>query len=173
MSTTTNVSANNGLSDLAAQLFKRVDGNNDGQLSANEFKSFLENLLNKIGSNQTAGLGTAASVGLGTPAPLVNPAAAGGTLGGYQPMLGFDYKKLNDPNHTTPKYVFARATQDLEFSWDRASRSAGLQSIADYAKTHGHTKAKVTGDDTIDFGDGFGDIDVLTGDGQWWWGPKG
>ena len=32
--------------------------------------------------------------------------------------------------------------------------------------------AAVTGDDTIDFGDGYGAIDVLTSDGAWWWGPK-
>jgi hypothetical protein len=30
----------------------------------------------------------------------------------------------------------------------------------------------VTGKDSIDFGDGNGDIDVLTSEGTWWWGPK-
>ena len=87
-------------------------------------------------------------------------------------MLGFDYVKLNTPDHTTPKYVFARATQDVPLAWDRASRSAGLQQIVDTVKQNGYPNAKVTGKDSIDFGDGHGDIDVLTSEGTWWWGPK-
>jgi hypothetical protein len=166
MSTTNSTSGIHGLSNLAAQLFNRVDANNDGTLSKNEFQSFLESLLHKIDTGQTSGLGSESAA--------VSPAGAGGSASRvYQPMLGFDYTKLNDPGHTTPKYVFARATQDLDFAWDRASRSAGLQNVADYAKAHGYPDTKVTGDDTMDFGDGNGDIDVLTGDGQWWWGPQG
>ena len=87
-------------------------------------------------------------------------------------MMGFDYGKLNDPSHTTPKYVFARATQNVNLAWDRLSRSAGLQDIVDYVKQNGYPNATVTGKDSIDFGDGYGDIDVLTGEGAWWWGPK-
>jgi hypothetical protein len=149
------------VSVLASALFKRVDANSDGRLSTTEFQSFLENLLGKV-STQTAGLGTEASAAA---PPAASPRS-------YQPMLGFDYVKLNTPTHTTPKYVFARATQEVDLSWDRASRSEGLQKIADYVKQNGYANATVTGDDTIDFGDGFGDIDVLTGDGVWWWGPK-
>jgi hypothetical protein len=55
---------------------------------------------------------------------------------------------------------------------DRASRSAGLQPIVDTVKQNGYPNAMVTGKDSIDFGDGAGDIDVLTSDGRWWWGPK-
>ena len=80
--------------------------------------------------------------------------------------------KLNTPSHTTPKYVFARATQDVNLAWDRASRSAGLQQIVDNVKQNGYPNATVTGKDSIDFGDGAGPVDVLTGDGTWWWGPK-
>jgi hypothetical protein len=157
-------SANNSISDLASRVFARVDANSDGRLSASEFQSFLEGLLGQVGRAQTAGLGSAVSAAkaaLDVPAPRV-----------YQGMLGFDYVKLNTPTHTTPKYVFARATQDVSLPFDRASRSAGLQQIVDNVKQNGYPNAKVTGDDTIDFGDGYGDIDVLTGDGQWWWGPK-
>ncbi len=71
-------------------------------------------------------------------------------------MLGFDYTKLNTPDHTTPKYVFARATQDVTLAWDRASRSAGLQQIVDTVKQNGYPNATVTGKDSIDFGDGNG-----------------
>jgi hypothetical protein len=150
------------LSGLAAQLFKSIDANSDGKLNKDEFQSFLQNLMGSMG--QAGGIGSASTaVASETPAaPRV-----------YQPMIGFDYKKLNTPEHTTPKYVFARATQDIEMPWDRASRSANLQKVADYAKTHGYPNTTVIGDDTMDFGDGMGEIDVLTGDGQWWWGPKG
>jgi hypothetical protein len=161
---TASSSIDNGFTTLAAQLFQAADGNKDGKLSTGEFQSFLEGLLSKVGSQQTPGLGTQASAA--APAADAAPKV-------YQGMLGFDYVKLNDPNHTTPKYVFARATQDVTLPFDRASRSAGLQSITDYVKQHGYANATVTGHDSIDFGDGMGSVDVLTGDGQWWWGPKG
>lgn len=160
MSTVNNATDTTALAGLAQTLFKRVDANGDGQLNGNEFKSFLESLLNKVGTTHTSALSNAVAASANA-APKV-----------YQGMIGFDYTKLNNPAHTTPKYVFARATQDLEFTWDRPSRSAGLQRIADYAKEHGYPNTTVIGDDKMDFGDGYGEIDVLTGDGQWWWGPK-
>ncbi len=161
MSTTSNVSGG-ALSSLASQLFQRVDADSDGRLTTNEFQTFLEGLLNKVGGAQD-------------PRPLPprqTPAADEDTTPVvYQPMLGFDYRKLNTLTHETPKYVFARATQDLTIPWDRESRSQALSKIAEYAKSHGYPETKVIGDDKLNFGDGYGDIDVLTGDGQWWWGP--
>jgi hypothetical protein len=160
MSTSSN--SIDSISVLASAIFKRVDANGDGKLDGTEFQSFLQNLIGDIGKS-TQGLGSQPS------------ALAPHTLSAnrtYQPMLGFDYTKLNDPTHTTPKYVFARATQSVNLAWDRASRSDGLQQIVDIVKQNGYPNAKVTGKDSIDFGDGNGDIDVLTSDGQWWWGPK-
>ena len=150
------------ISVLASAIFKRVDANSDGKLDGTEFQSFLQNLIGGIG-NSTQGLGSQAS-------------AIARTLSAepptYQPMIGFDSTKLNDLSHTTPKYVFARATQNVNLAFNRASRSDGLQQIVDVVKQNGYPNAKVTGKDSIDFGDGNGDIDVLTSDGQWWWGPK-
>ena len=60
----------------------------------------------------------------------------------------------------------------VNLAGDRASRSDGLQQIVDAVKQNGYPNAKVTGKDSIDFGDGSGDIDVLTSDGMWWWGPQ-
>ena len=151
------------VSVLASAIFKRVDANSDGKLSGSEFQSFLQDLIGKVGDG-TPGLGSAASA-IATGSLTAQPRS-------YQPMLGFDYVKLNDPSHTTPKYVFARATQDVPLAWDRASRSGGLQQIVDTVKQNGYPDAKVTGKDSIDFGDGNGDIDVLTSEGTWWWGPK-
>jgi hypothetical protein len=156
MSTSSN--SIDSISALASAIFKRVDANSDGKLDGSEFQSFLQNLIGDLG-NGTQGLGSEASAVTAEPRS-------------YQPMMGFDYAKLNDPTHTTPKYVFARATQDVNLAWDRASRSDGLQQIVDTVKQNGYPDAKVTGKDSIDFGDGNGDIDVLTSEGTWWWGPK-
>ena len=153
------------VSNVADQLFKTADANSDGKLSTNEFQSFLDTLLGSM-AKKTAGTGSAAQTA-GTAKSLD---AAATTPRVYQGMLGFDYTKLNTPTHATPKYVFARATQDVSLPFDRPSRSAGLQQIADYAKQNGYPDTKVVGDDRLDFNDGFGAIDVLTGDGQWWWG---
>ena len=155
MSTIGNTTDTSTLAALARTLFDRVDADRDGRLDGNEFRGFLDSLLDKVGASPAAAQSAAPAAG-----PKV-----------YQGMLGFSYAKLNDPTHTTPKYVFARATQDLDFAWDRASRSSGLPRIVDYVKAHGYPDARVVGDDRIDFGDGYGAVDVLTGDGQWWWGP--
>ena len=159
----TSANAVDSVSVLASAIFKRVDANGDGKLSGAEFQSFLQNLLGKVGNGTTD---------LGSQASAVAPRAAAAEAQTYQPMMGFDYVKLNTPSHTTPKYVFARATQQVNLAWDRLSRSNGLQQIVDIVKQNGYPDAKVTGKDSIDFGDGYGDIDVLTSDGQWWWGPK-
>lgn len=151
------------VSVLASAIFKRVDANGDGKLNGAEFQSFLQNLLGKVG-NGTQGLGSEAGA--------IAPRSATADARTYQPMMGFDYAKLNDLSHTTPKYVFARATQNVNLAWDRLSRSAGLQDIVDYVKQNGYPNATVTGKDSIDFGDGYGEIDVLTSEGTWWWGPK-
>ena len=151
------------LSILASAIFKRVDANNDGKLSGSEFQSFLQDLVGKVGDG---------TPGLGSEAGAISPRALTAEARSYQPMPGFDYVKLNTPSHTTPKYVFARATQDIPLAFGRASRSTGLQQIVDTVKQNGYPNAKVTGKDSIDFGDGNGDIDVLTSDGAWWWGPK-
>lgn len=160
MSSVNNVSGD-AFAALASQLFTNVDGNKDGKLSTDEFRSFLDRLLNKTGAGSATSQQPASAASTET-RPTV-----------YQPMLGFDYTKLNTPSHTTAKYVFARATQDLSFTWDRPSRSAGLDRIAEYARANGYPDTRVIGDDKMDFGDGYGEIDVLTGDGQWWWGPRG
>jgi hypothetical protein len=158
----TSVNSIDNISALASAIFKRVDANSDGRLDGTEFQSFLQNLIGGIG-NSTQGLGSQASA-------LARTLSAAPTT--YQPMIGFDYTKLNDLSHTTPKYVFARATQTVNLALNRTLRSDGLQQIVDVVKKNGYPDAKVTGKDSIDFGDGNGDIDVLTGDGQWWWGPK-
>jgi len=145
------------VSNMANELFKRLDANNDGRLSTTEFQSFLEGLIQQVDNRRAPGAGATVS------------ARADRT---YNPMPGFDTGKLNNPSHTTPKYVFARATQDIALGADRPSRSAGLAQIVTYVRERGYPDAAIVGDDSINFGDGFGNIDVLTGGGSWWWGPE-
>lgn len=147
-------------SALAGDLFSRLDSNKDGRLSKTEFHSFLEAVVRQVGDSRTSGIGTSAgAVQTQSTAPRT-----------YQSMPGFDYVKLNTPSHNTAKYAFARATQDVPLGWDRPARSAGLSAIVDHVRGNGYPNARVTSDDKIDFGDGFGSIDVLTGHGEWWWG---
>jgi hypothetical protein len=150
-------SVNNAVANLANELFRHLDSNGDGRLNSTEFQSFLETLLQHVDNKRVPGAG----------APIV---AREATPRVYAPMEGFNTEKLNNPNHTTPKYVFARATQDLDVGVTRASRSAALEQIAQYVRERGYPNAVVTNDDEIQFGDGFGPIDVLTAGGNWWWG---
>ena len=54
-----------------------------------------------------------------------------------------------------------------------SGRNSQAPNVAALEKSlSGYPNAKVTGKDSIDFGDGAGDIDVLTSEGTWWWGPK-
>ena len=88
-------------------------------------------------------------------------------------MMGFDYAKLNRSGpHDAEICVCARDAERQPRPGIALSRSTGLQQIVDYVKQNGYPNATVTGKDSIDFGDGYGDIDVLTSEGTWWWGPK-
>jgi hypothetical protein len=165
MSINSTSNAGNVIAELANQLFQRVDNDHDGKLNSDEFQSFLTTLISQVTNRSTNGLGTEASAG---------PRITSVPPNGYQAMVGFNFAKLNDLTHTTPKYVFARATQNIaNMGYTRAARSTGLDAIVEDVRANGYPKATVTADDTIDFGDGFGNIDVLTSDGQWWWGPEG
>lgn len=91
----------------------------------------------------------------------------------YTSISGWDDTKLNS-EHDSPKYRFMRAVQDLglpvvglDGHGDRAAMSARLGDVAAKAG------AQQVGDDKLDFGDGFGPQDVLTGQGQWWWEGNG
>jgi hypothetical protein len=153
----------------AAQVLKPFDRNGDGQLSADEFLTLLTRLVSVIAPSGAGTLDRPLAAQI-TDQPRVQTTAR--TAVTYAPMFGFDTAKLNDPGHTTPKYVFARATQDLGVpSGNRATMSAALPSIVEYAKSHGFPNAQVVDSDEIDFGDGFGAIDVITSAGGWWWGP--
>ncbi len=84
--------------------------------------------------------------------------------------IGWLEGKLNDPTHTTPKYLFGRAVQDLGYLNNPASTN--LQAVCDRLKEQGLT-ATVSGDDKIDFGEGPVDVIFAVGDpgAHWQWCP--
>lgn len=150
-----NVTGGSSIDALARQLMSQVDANKDGQLSAQEFGTFLTRMLD------------GASDPSAVPHNHVSPGLTGSE---YQPMSGFDTSKLNDTSHTTMKYTFARAVQDLGLL--QAPTSDNLQAIVDRLAEAGVT-ATVVSKDKIDFGDGYGPIDVIartgTAEAQWQW----
>jgi len=92
----------------------------------------------------------------------------------YQQYAGWDTGKLNDPNHQTTKYNFMRTVQQLGIP---ANSPGVLNAVADYMRNHGYPGTQVVGRDKIDFGDGFGPIDVVVGsqtsNPSWGWGNVG
>ncbi len=106
-----------------------------------------------------------------SPAPLQTQAPAGASPGTdpnkyeagrvYNPMPGFDTTKLNDLTHQSVKYDFARAVQTLGIPSGRLR--GNLAPVISWMQARGYPNAKAVGDDKIDFGDGFGPIDVLQG----------
>ena len=87
---------------IARSLVDRFDANKDGQLTTEEFTSFLSNFLTSAAAPAGTARGLAADTLPGT----------GLKLGTVRPALeGFDDRKLNDPGHLTAKYKFARVAQ--------------------------------------------------------------
>ncbi len=93
-----------------------------------------------------------------TPAPTTPTTPAGRTTP-YDPAAGWDVGKLNDPTVTDAKYNFGRAAEDYG-----GVQRGNLQGLVDYYNKQYSGNAKVTGDDTIDFGQNYGPVDVINGD---------
>jgi hypothetical protein len=86
-------------------------------------------------------------------------------MGQYASSLeGFDSGKLNDPNKHDPKYDFARIASNYP------PTPAGLQQAMAQIK-QAYPNAQQIGNDKVDFGDGYGPVDVIraAGDGGKAW----
>ncbi len=169
-----------GGSDLAGALFKALDKNGDQKISSSEFQTFINALLggqtsptvpsSTIGS-AALNPSTAAASGSGSSnaptTPQIDPNA------GFAWIQGFDYGKLQDLTHQTQKYSPAvRVFSQVLYATgaNAAASRDNLQPVVDQIKQRGFPNAKTVGDDSIDFGDGVGPIDVITGSNQWWFG---
>src|SRR4030095_16169594 len=118
------VSSSNPLDQLAKSLVDRFDANGDGQLTTQEFTSFLTNFLNSV----APGAANAATVNTAS-ATATQPLRS---LGGSAPqMSGLHASKLADLSHDTLKYRFGRVAQQysLDSVTDKASAEALLNSM--------------------------------------------
>jgi hypothetical protein len=159
------VSLGSSISDVSQSVFTAADRNGDRQLSASEFTTFLNALIGNLsGRKTTGGLGSAATA-------IVKPAASPST--GYAEIPGFAFGKLINLSYVNDKYtpalrVFSRAIHAESLP----PVSSSLASIVSYAQANGFPNAKAIGKDVIDFGDGHGEIDVITdvgGPHSTWW----
>lgn len=136
------------ISQLVSKVLDRFDGDKDGKLTASEFGSFLTGLLSGSGA---AGLAMAAQKGGDD---------GGLTRGAYRSSLaGFDARKIDDPSirdAMTSKYRAARIFQDYP------PRPESIPLVIERLKAEG-IDAVQTDIDKIDFGDGYGPIDVIQG----------
>jgi hypothetical protein len=87
--------------DLVSQIARRVDSDNDGNISTTEFARFLTDLLGAVGhAASTRSFASTAAASAATPAIDDRP---------LPPCpAGWDPAKWVDASHTTPKYVIGR-----------------------------------------------------------------
>lgn len=81
----------------------------------------------------------------------------------YAEIPGFDLAKINDPTHVNDKYSPAlRAFSEAMAAGIPLTRG-NLAPQVDWAKAHGFGNATQVGDDSIDYGDSRGPIDLIRG----------
>lgn len=161
ISSTNNPSGGDAISQLISRVMDKYDGDKDGQLTKAEFGSFLTGLIGGAG------------VGGSALAKAADP--VGGGSGAYRSMLaGFNHTKIDDPtirDAMTSKDVAARIFQDYP------PMPESLPAVVDRLRAQG-INATQTDHDKIDFGDGYGPIDVIQGSRPgggvaWQWLPVG
>lgn len=151
MNTTVNNSGNTAISDLIAKVLDKFDTDKDKKLSANEFSSFLSGL---IGGAGVQGVADSVSAGTGV------STAQQSNLKEFRGMLaGFDHVKIDNPDirdAMTSKYQASRIFQNFK------PMPENLPAVVAELRAQG-INASQTDHDKIDFGDGYGPIDVIQG----------
>jgi hypothetical protein len=172
MNTSASNSGNSAISDLIAKVMEKYDTDKDKKLSAGEFSSFLTGLVGGTGmrgmSDSTTGV-----VGSGGGRSGVS-AAQQANLKEYRGMLaGFDHVKIDNPDirdAMTSKYQASRIFQNFK------PMPENLPAVVEELRAQG-INATQTDMDKIDFGDGYGPIDVIQGaypggGVAWQWMPR-
>ena len=156
MNTSASTSGNTAISDLIAKVMDKFDTDNDKKLSANEFSSFLTGLM--AGSAGVKGMSESPAGG-GTGAAGVSSAQQA-NLKEYRGMLaGFDHVKIDNPDirdAMTSKYQASRIFQNFK------PMPESLPAVIEELRAQGINATQVSFD-KIDFGDGYGPIDVIQG----------
>ena len=162
--TNTTSAGADSISQLISKVMDKYDGDKDGKLTSQEFGSFLTGLLG--GTGATGALTSTAAV-----AKAATQAAAGQHRA---KLAGFDFAKIDDPSMRgagTSKYIAARVFQDFP------PMPESIPGVVERLKAQG-INATQTDHDKIDFGDGYGPIDVIQGaypggGVAWQWLPVG
>jgi len=171
MNTSASTSGNTAISDLIAKVMDKFDTDKDKKLSANEFSSFLSGLIGGSGgvkgmSDSPAGVGGSAGTGVSD--------AQRANLKDYRGMLaGFDHVKIDNPDirdAMSSKYQASRIFQNFK------PMPESLPAVVEELRAQG-INATQADMDKIDFGDGYGPIDVIQGaypggGVAWQWMPR-
>jgi hypothetical protein len=166
MNTSASTSGNSAISDLIAKVMDKFDTDKDNKLSANEFSSFLTGLVGGTGVSGMPETGAAAGKAVS--------AAQQANLKEYRGMLaGFDHVKIDNPDirdAMTSKYQASRIFQNFK------PMPENLPAVVAELRAQGFN-ATQTDHDKIDFGDGYGPIDVIQGSRPgggvaWQWLPR-
>jgi len=135
------IQSGNPFQELSRLFAETVDGNRDGQVSQDEFATFLANLLQSLGNRSNE----AVSAPTGT-APRSTVVRSLTTLpmaseSNRPHMSGFSATKLADSTHDSPKYVFGHLAQNIDLSSvvDKASAEALLQQMRPELEAGGMT----------------------------------
>lgn len=171
MNTSVSNSGTSAISDLIAKVMDKYDTDQDKKLSADEFSSFLSGLVGGTGIK-----------GLSASATELSPNGGGAgvssaqqaNLKEYRGMLaGFDHVKIDNPDirdAMTSKYQASRIFQNFK------PMPESLPAVVEELRAIG-INASQTDHDKIDFGDGYGPIDVIQGSRPgggvaWQWMPR-
>jgi len=101
------------------------------------------------------------------------PAPDAGSNQGYYYLPGFNIDKLKNENYVDAKYSPAMRTFSKGLASGVQVSRNNLGSMVQWAQQHGFPSARPSGDDSIDFGDGAGPIDVVQTNGTIWFGNAG
>jgi hypothetical protein len=148
--------AGTDIGQLAQRLLAASDADHDGKLSTAEAGSFLSQLIESLSHTTLPTVRSqvgSATGGSAETAPTPHEHLAS--------ILGFSTEKLNDWTHVNDKYTLA-VRHFAAAKEGKPPTTASLEAIAADARAGNFPNAKVTGDDTIDYGDGYGEIDVIT-----------
>src|SRR4029453_242941 len=133
------------LTEIINKVMDKFDTDKDKKLSQAEFSSFLTGLLNLQVSTPAATTPAAVT----NPIPRANDSIRPGEF--RNPLAGFDYTKLDDPNMNTIKYRAARVFVDY------SPMPENIPAVVERLRAQG-INATQTGSDKVDFGDGYGPV---------------
>ena len=127
ITSTATTGTTNAVQDLASALMSRYDSNKDSKLSADEFNSFLSNLLGTAGVSNSVVSANASGVAA-TPAA-TTPLTSLGASGSFRHQLeGFDMNKMDNPSVQSVKYKFGRVAERYDVN-AASSSMASAQSL--------------------------------------------